>query len=92
MEVLRRVVFHGLPSLAIVKLHPVILSIFDLAGVLERLSEQLTQVVVVRSIFEAKIPDVAQVLAKFLCHCVQFNIVPSQSDKETHQDSLHKGP
>ena len=88
MEVLGRVVFHGLPPFAIVKFHPVILSIFDLAGVLERLREQLAQVVVVWSVFEPQISDVAQVFAKLLCHYVQLNIIPSQDYVEAYQDIL----
>jgi hypothetical protein len=35
-------VLHGLPAFTIVELHPVILSIFDFARVLERLGEELS--------------------------------------------------
>lgn len=83
---------HSLPSFAIIELHPIVLSIFDFAGVLERLSEQLTQIVVVRSILKSKVPDVAKVFAELLCHCVQFNIIPSRENTETYQDSLRTDP
>ena len=33
---------HDLPALSVVQLHPVVFAVFDLAGALERLREELT--------------------------------------------------
>lgn len=60
--------FHCLPAFAIIQLHPVILSVFNLSGVLQGLGEQIPQVVVVRCILKAKVANVAEVLGEFLCH------------------------
>lgn len=72
MEVLRWVMLHGFPSSAIVQLHPVVLAVFDLAGVLQSLRKEFPKVIVIRRVFEAQIPDVTQILVEFLCHCVQY--------------------
>ena len=64
-EIVVRVMLHGFPSLAIVQLHPVIFSIFDFASVLEGLSKEVSKVVVVRSVLEAKVSYIAQVFVKF---------------------------
>jgi hypothetical protein len=58
---------HYLPALAVVELHPVILAVLDLASALERLSEELTQVVVVGCVLEAEVAYVAKVLVELLC-------------------------
>lgn len=55
----RRVGFHDLPSLSIIQLHPIILAILYLAGALECLCEQFTEVVIVWRILKAKVADVA---------------------------------
>ena len=68
----------GLPSFAIVELHPIILPILDFTGIFERLSKEFAQIVVIWSIFKAQVSDVAKVFVELLCHCVQFNIVPSR--------------
>jgi len=52
------VLLHSLPALAIVELHPVVLAVLNLAAVLECLSEQIAQVVVVGCVLEAKVADV----------------------------------
>ena len=52
------VLLHSLPALAVVELHPVVLAVLDLATVLEGLSEQIAQVIVVGCIFEAKVADI----------------------------------
>lgn len=83
---------HGLPSFAVVELHPVIFPIFDLAGVLQRLGEQLAKIVVVWSVFKAQVPNVAKILVELLCHYVQFNIVPSRYNTETYQEILRIDP
>lgn len=59
------------PSPAVVELHPVILSIFDLTSVLEGLGQEVTQVVVVRGILEAQVADICEVLVEFLCEDVR---------------------
>ena len=70
-EVLRLTVVLGrLPPLAVVQLHPIVLSIFDLARSLESLSEQITQVVVIWSILESKVADVAEVLVELLWEAI----------------------
>lgn len=61
----RGMLLHSFPALAVVNLHPVVLAIFDLSGALEGLREQLTKVVVIWGVFEAEIPDVAEVFAEF---------------------------
>jgi hypothetical protein len=58
---------HYLPAFAVVELHPVILAVLDLASALERLGEELTQVVVVRCVLEAEVAYVAKVLVELLC-------------------------
>jgi hypothetical protein len=58
---------HDLPALAVVQLHPVVLAVFDLAGALECLRKELTQVVVVRGVLEPEVADVAQVFVELLC-------------------------
>lgn len=58
---------HGLPALAVVKLHPVVLAVLDLARVLECLSEEIAHVVVVGRVLEAEVADVGQVLVELLC-------------------------
>jgi hypothetical protein len=63
----RWVRLHNLPALAVVQLHPVVLAVFDLASALERLGEQLTQVVVVGGVLKTKVADVAKVLVELLC-------------------------
>lgn len=55
------------PALSIVQLHPVVLAILHLAGALQCLGEQFTQIVVVWRVLKAKVPDVAQVLVELLC-------------------------
>jgi len=55
----RRVCLHGLPPLAIVQLHPVILAVLNLTSALECLGEQLAQIVVVWSILKSKVADIA---------------------------------
>jgi hypothetical protein len=54
------------PALAVIQLHPVVLSILNLSGALECLGEELTQVVVVGSVFETEIADIAEVLVELL--------------------------
>lgn len=58
---------HDLPALSVIKLHPVILAVFNFAGALQRLREQFAQVVVVWGVFKAKVADITQVLVKLLC-------------------------
>lgn len=55
---LRWVLLHAFPTLAIIELHPVVLAILYLASVLECLSEEIAQVVVVGCILETKVADI----------------------------------
>lgn len=52
------VLLHGLPALAVVQLHPIVLAIFNLATILQCLSEQIAQVVVVGSVLKAEVANV----------------------------------
>lgn len=47
-------------------LHPVVLAILDIAGALQGLGEELSEVVVVRCILEAQVADVGEVLGELL--------------------------
>lgn len=66
----RRVRLHRLPTLAVVKLHPVVFAILDFASVLEGLGEEVAEIFVVWCVFETKVADIAQVLVEFLCQDV----------------------
>jgi hypothetical protein len=63
----RGVCLEDFPPLSVVQLHPVVLSVFNLAGALKCLSEQFAEVVVIRCVLKAKVPDVAKVLVELLC-------------------------
>lgn len=73
----RRVGLHMLPALAVVELHPVVLSVLDLAGALKRLREELTEVVIVGRVLETEVADVAEVLVELLCVLL---VVPCKYD------------
>ena len=47
-------------------LHPVVLSIFNFSRVLECLCEEFTEVIVVGSVFEAKVSNISEVLLKLV--------------------------
>lgn len=66
---------HGFPALAVVELHPIVLAIFDFAGVLESLSEELAQIFVVGCVLEAKVADVAEVFVELLCDDISNDIM-----------------
>jgi len=57
----------GFPTLAVVQLHPIVLTVLNLSAVLQCLGEQITQEVVVRGVLESKVADVAQVLVELVC-------------------------
>jgi hypothetical protein len=57
---------HGLPAASAIQLHPVIFSIFHFAGVFESLSKQVAAEVIVRSILESQVANVAEILIEFL--------------------------
>src|ERR1700722_15103969 len=63
---LRWVLLHRFPALAVIELHPIVLAILHLAGVLQRLREELTEVVVIRRVFKSKISNVAQIFVQLL--------------------------
>lgn len=56
----------GVPALSriLIDLHPVVLAILDLTGVLESLGKELAEIVVVGCVFKAEVADVGEVLAK----------------------------
>lgn len=58
---------HRFPAFAVVQLHPIILSILNLARVLQSLGEQIPQIIIVRGLFEPQVPDIAQILIELLC-------------------------
>lgn len=68
VEIAGAVVLHGVPSLSRIlrNFHPVILAVLNIASVLEGLSEELAEVVVVRGIFETEVANISQVLAELL--------------------------
>lgn len=63
-----RAVVLRVPSLSRIfrDLHPVVLAILYLTGVLERLGEELSEVIVVRGILETEISNVGKVLGELL--------------------------
>jgi hypothetical protein len=72
LKVSRRWVrLHRLPTLAVVELHPIVDAIFLLARILESLSKELAEVVVVWLVFESEVSDVAEVLVEFFCRICQ---------------------
>jgi hypothetical protein len=62
-----RVRLHHLPALAVVQLHPVVLAILNLPSALERLGEELAQVVVIGGVLETEVANVAEILVELLC-------------------------
>lgn len=67
VQVSSSMTLHRVPSFSRVlcDLHPVVLAIFDLTRILQRLSEELAEVIVIGGIFETKVSNVRQVLGKF---------------------------
>ena len=59
---------HGLPPFAVIQFHPVILAILHFSSILQRLSEKLTEIIIVGGIFKTQISDVAEVFAELLCN------------------------
>ena len=55
------------PVWSLLQSHPVVLTIFNPARALERLTENFVQIVVVRHVLKAKVADVAEVLTKLFC-------------------------
>lgn len=69
MQMLRGMLLHMLPTLAIVDLHPIVIAVLDVPNVLKCLSEQVSEIVIVRRVLETKVSDVAQVFVELLSHC-----------------------
>ena len=59
VEMLLRRVRLVLPSSSIVELHPVILSIFDVASVLESLCQEVPEIIVVGGVLETEIANIS---------------------------------
>lgn len=58
---------HRVPALGVLAdLHPVVLAILHLAGVLQRLGEEVSEVIVVGGVLESKVSHVRQVLVELL--------------------------
>ncbi len=51
--------FAGIPSSSTIQLHPVVLAVFNIARILKRLGEQVSQEVIVGSVFESEISHIA---------------------------------
>lgn len=66
MVVAVSVLLNGLPALAIVELHPVVLPILHLAGGLESPCEQVPKIIVVRGVLEAEVANISQILVEFI--------------------------
>ena len=60
--------FDSIPATASVEFHPVVFTILDLAGVFERLCKKVTKKIVIRSVFETEVADVAEILVELLCN------------------------
>ena len=86
----RGVRLHYLPALSIVQLHPVVFAVLDLASALQRLGEELTQVVVVGCVLEAEVTDVAEVLVELLC-CL-LAVFSEGGERYACQGSCRRGP
>ena len=86
----RWVRLENLPALAVVELHPVVLAVLDLAGALERLREELAEVVVVRGVLEAQVADVAQVLVELLCNGISTRSL--MDGRTTYLGSCRRDP
>ena len=69
MQMLGRMLLHVLPSFAVVDFHPIVISVLDIPNVLECLSEQVSEVVIVWRILEAEVADVAQVFVELFGNC-----------------------
>lgn len=57
---------HRFPAFTVVELHPIVLSIFHFACVLQRLREKIPEIIVVRRILESQVTNVTKVFVKFL--------------------------
>ena len=69
--VLRRVMLDSFPATSTVQFHPVILAIFDFAGILQRLREEISKVVVIGSVLETQVSNVTKVFVEFFCMIVR---------------------
>lgn len=68
---------HDLPTLAVVQLHPIVLAVLNLASALERLGEELTEVIVVGGVLKTKVANVAEVLVELLCSSLALEFTVS---------------
>lgn len=65
VEMCLRCVRLVVPPAAIVQLHPVVISILDLAGALEGLGQEISKVVIVGGVLEPEVAHITQVLVEF---------------------------
>lgn len=61
-----RMMLQGLPTLAVMELHPIVFTILNLSCILQGLGEEFAEVVVIRGILESKIANIAEVFVEFL--------------------------
>lgn len=53
------------PTSAVVELHPVVLAVLNFTGILQSLGQNVTKIIVVRSILEAEIAYITQIFVEF---------------------------
>jgi hypothetical protein len=56
----------GIPTLAMVELHPIVLAILYFSSILQRLGEQIPKIVIIWCVLESEISDIAQILVELL--------------------------
>lgn len=54
------------PTSTVVQLHPVVLPIFNFPCVLQGLSEEVSQIVIIGSVLETEVANVGQILVEFI--------------------------
>ena len=87
---LRGVGFHGFPAFTAIELHPIVFTVFYFSGVFQSLCEEFAEIFVVRSVFEAKVADVAEVLVELLCAWLAYERLSRQL--ATYQGSHRTSP
>lgn len=84
-----RMSFDCFPAAAAIEFHPVIFAVFDFAGVLEGLSEEVAEEVIIGRVFEAEVAHVAEIFVEFFCKEISKE---RKSKASTDQESLHIDP
>jgi hypothetical protein len=76
---------HGFPPLAVVELHPIVHTIFGLSGILQGLSEKISEVVIVWLVLKSKVAHVAKILVEFLWGWKLVNVYETEQNAKTYQ-------